>query len=175
MKGQKYKKDNLDNWKNDCVYTPEWLAKQICEMYEIKGSVLEPCKGKGAFLKYLPKNSDWCEIAEGKDFYEYNKKVDWIVTNPPYSHFELFLEHCFKLADNIVLLVPCSKFFTSIGKLRQVFEYGNFVELHTLPSGKAGFPFGFPSGVFYIKRGYTGQTKISMLQLNEHMSLFDGV
>ena len=53
---------------------------------------------------------------------------------------------------------------------KQVFEYGGFVELHTLPSGKAGFPFGFPSGVFYLKRGYKGQTKIAMLELLENGS-----
>ena len=46
--------------------------------------VLEPCKGEGAFLQYLPENSDWCEIAEGRNYYDYNEKVDWIVTNPPY-------------------------------------------------------------------------------------------
>lgn len=173
MKGQNYKKNNLDNWENDCVYTPDWLAKQICEMYDIKGNVLEPCKGEGVFLKYLPKNTEWCIIAENKDFYDYTKKVDWIVTNPPYSHFEKFLEHCFELSENIVLLVPCSKFFTSIGKLKQVFNYGNFVEFHILPSSKAGFPFGFPSGVFYLKKNYSGKTEIKMLSCKENMnSLF---
>lgn len=69
---------------NDVVFTPDWLAKQICEMFPISGKVLEPCKGEGAFLQYLPPDTDWCEIAEGRNFYEYNKKVDWLVTNPPY-------------------------------------------------------------------------------------------
>ena len=39
---------------NDVVFTPDWLAKQICGMFAIDGKVLEPCKGEGAFLKYLP-------------------------------------------------------------------------------------------------------------------------
>lgn len=68
---------------NDVVFTPDWLAKQICGMFDIKGKVLEPCKGEGSFLKYLPTNTDWCEIADGKNYYDYNEKVDWIVTNPP--------------------------------------------------------------------------------------------
>jgi len=164
MKGQKYKKDNLDNWKNDCVYTPEWLAKRICERYPLSGIVLEPCKGKGSFLKYMPEGSEWCEILEGKDFYDYCKNVNWIVTNPPYSQFDKFLEKCFSISDNVVLLVPCSKIFTSIGKLRTIFNYGGFVEFGILPSGKAGFPFGFPSGVFYFKKGYKGETKIYMFE-----------
>ena len=87
---------------NDVVFTPDWLAKQIVGMFDIKGNVLEPCKGEGAFLKYLPEDTEWCEIAEGKNYYDYNKKVDWIVTNPPYSDYNRFLEHSFALADNIV-------------------------------------------------------------------------
>ena len=76
---------------NDVVFTPDWLAKQIVSMFDIKGKVLEPCKGEGAFLKYLPENTDWCEIADGKNYYDYNEKVDWIVTNPPYSDYKTIL------------------------------------------------------------------------------------
>lgn len=149
---------------NDVVFTPEWLAEKIVNMFPITGSVLEPCKGEGAFLKYLPKNTEWCEITEGKNYYDYNKKVDWLVTNPPYSDYNRFLDHSFELADNIVLLVPVAKMFKSLGTLKKIYEYGGFVEIHTLPSSKAGFPFGFPSVVYYLKRGYTGQTIIKMLE-----------
>jgi len=150
--------------KNDVVFTPDWLAKKICSMFDVQGKVLEPCKGEGAFLKYLPKSTDWCEIADGRNFYDYNKKVDWIVTNPPYSDFNRFLDHSFDLASNIVLLVPVAKLFKSMGTLKKVFAFGNFVEIHTLPSSKAGFPFGFPSAVYYIKKNYTGKTIIKLFE-----------
>ena len=167
IKGQKHNPLIRDKYAhvnpNDVVFTPEWLTKQICDMFPITGKVLEPCKGEGAFLKYLPKDTDWCEITEGRNYYDYDKKVDWIVTNPPYSDFNRFLEHSFNLADNIVLLVPVAKMFKSMGTLSDVFDYGGFVEIHTLPSSKAGFPFGFPSGVYYMKKGYRGDTKIKML------------
>lgn len=154
---------------NDVVFTPLWLTKQICKMFPIAGKVLEPCKGEGAFLKYLPKNTDWCEITENRNFYDYNTKVDWIVTNPPYSDFNRFLDHSFALADNIVLLVPVAKMFKSYNTLYSIFEYGGFVEIHTLPASKAGFPFGFPCGVYYLKRGYKGQTTIKMLDGTNHI------
>lgn len=105
---------------NDVVFTPDWLAKQICGMFDIAGKVSEPCKGEGAFLKYLPTDTDWCEIADGKNYYDYNEKVDWIVTNPPYSDYNRFLEHSFALADNIVLLVPVAKMFKSMGTLKAI-------------------------------------------------------
>lgn len=50
-----------------------------------------------------------------------------------------------------------------MGTIQSVLNYGGFVEIHTLPSSKAGFPFGFPSAVYYIKRGYKGSTLIKML------------
>jgi len=149
--------------KNDVVFTPDWLAEKICSMFVIKGKVLEPCKGEGVFLKYLPENTKWCEITEGRNFYDYNEKVDWLVTNPPYSDFNRFLEHSFKLADNIVLLVPVAKLMKSMGTLKQVFEYGGIVSCKFLSGSKAGFPFGFPTGVYYLKRNYKGKTDFNLI------------
>ena len=154
---------------NDVVFTPDWLACQIVSMFPIKGKVLEPCKGEGAFLNCLPKNTDWCEIAEGVNFYDYDKKVDWLVTNPPYSDFNRFLEHAFELADNVVLLVPVAKMFKSMGTLKTIMSYGGFVSIHTLPASKAGFPFGFPCAVYYMQKGYTGLTDIKMLETLEYL------
>ena len=153
--------------KNDVVFTPDWLCKQICSMFEISGEVLEPCKGEGAFLKYLPENTEWCEIVDGKNFFDYNKKVDWLVTNPPYSDFNRFLEHSFELAENIVLIVPVAKMMKSMGTIRAIMNYGGFVSIHFLPSSKAGFPFGFPSGVFHLKKGYKGETIFKELNLED--------
>lgn len=150
---------------NDVVFTPDWLAERICSMFMIEGKVLEPCKGEGAFLHYLPAGTEWCEITEGRNFYDYDKPVNWIVTNPPYSDFNRFLDHSFSLSENIVLLIPTAKLFKSMGTLRSVYDYGGIVSLHLLPAGKAGFPFGFPCGIFHLCRGYKGLTKIDLLNL----------
>lgn len=149
---------------NDVVFTPDWLAEKICSMFEIKGSVLEPCKGEGVFLEYLPKGTEWCEITDGRNFFDYNKKVDWIVTNPPYSDFNRFLQHSFDLSDNVVFLVPVAKIMKSMGTLKQVFAYGGIVSCHFLGGGQAGFPFGFPVGIYHFKRGYEGKTLFAPLQ-----------
>ena len=66
----------------DIVMTPVYLAKNIIEHFEPTGLILDPCRGEGAFYdNYNTDNKDWCELGEGKDFLEYNKKVDWIITN----------------------------------------------------------------------------------------------
>jgi len=144
--------------KNDVVFTPDVITKKICSLFPISGKVLEPCKGEGSFLRYLPEGTLWCEIADGKNFYDFNEQVDWIVTNPPYSDFNRFLEHSFKLADNVVLLVPISKMMKSMGTIRQMFNYGGIVACYFVGASKCGFPFGFPCGVFHLKRGYKGET-----------------
>jgi len=164
MKGQKHE----EHRGGDIVYTPDWLAKKMCSLLDISGDVLEPCKGQGVFLKYLPKNTEWCEITEGRDFYDYKKKVDWIVTNPPYSDFNRFLEHAIKLADNIAILIPTSKVFNSMGRVKMILGYGGIVSCHILSGGKAGFPFGFPVSIYHMKRGYSGQTEIGLLELPEY-------
>ena len=149
--------------KNDVVFTPDWLAKEMCRMFSLKGRILEPCKGEGAFMKYLPPDTLWCEITEGRNFYDFNEKVDWIITNPPYSDYDRFLDHSFELADNIVLLVPVAKMMKSMGTLKKIFAYGNIVSCYFLSGGQAGFPFGFPVGIYYIKKGYRGQTTFQEL------------
>jgi len=144
--------------KNDVVFTPDEISKKICSLFPIKGKVLEPCKGEGAFLRYFPEGTLWCEIADGKNFYDFNEQVDWIVTNPPYSDFNRFLDHSFKLADNVVLLVPISKMMKSMGTIKQMFGYGGIVSCYFIGASRCGFPFGFPCGVFHLQRGYKGQT-----------------
>jgi hypothetical protein len=95
----------------DVVMTPDFVSSYIVKFINPSGKCLDPCCGAGSFLKYLPTGSDHCEIKEGKDFFDYNQKVDWIIGNPPYSIFENFLRKSFELADNVSYLVPTNKIF----------------------------------------------------------------
>ena len=155
------------NKPNDKCYTPLNIAKQIIELYDLQGKlVLDAFKGKGAFYNQYPVNciKDWCEIDEGRDFFEYNKRVDWIITNPPYSIFDEVLEHSFKIAKNIVYLVPLSKVFTSMGRIRNILKFGNIKDIYIISASKCGFPFGFPACAIYLEKGYRGKTTIKELE-----------
>jgi hypothetical protein len=145
---------------NDVVFTPQPIAEQIVRWANPKGKCLEPCMGEGVFFNLLPEPRDWCEITKGRDFYDYLERVDWIVTNPPYSDFDRFLEHSFELADDVVLLVPVAKVFKSWGTMKKIKKYGGIVKVWFVPASRCGFPFGFPAGAFHFQKGYDGETKI---------------
>jgi hypothetical protein len=141
----------------DIVYTPDDMARTIVSFYHPQGKCLDPCKGNGAFLRYLPTGSDWCEIREGRDFFKYNEHVDWIVGNPPYSIFAKWLYHSMDIADHIVYLVPSAKLFYSYKTAKLLFTWGGIT--HNLiigPGSWLGFPLGYIVSAMYLQRGYKG-------------------
>jgi len=132
----------------DTVMTPIHIAEKIVKHFNPTGKLLEPARGTGNFHNLM--QGEWCEITEGRDFFDYKEKVDWIITNPPYSIYDQFLEHCFEVADNVVLLVPIQKAFKSLKNQRLVDSYGGLKEIVILGSGGAcGFAFGFLTGCLY--------------------------
>ena len=87
----------------DKIYTPKPVALKMIDMCDLKegDTVLDPSYGGGVFYDNLPEyvNKEWCEIDKGKDFFEYDKKVDCIIGNPPYSIWSKWLEHTMKLTN----------------------------------------------------------------------------
>jgi hypothetical protein len=147
---------------NDIVFTPSLWARDIVEFFKPSGLVLDPCRGAGAFFDELPEPKTWCEISEGVDFFAFDQKVDWIISNPPYSTFSKWLDHSLKLADHIVYLIPVNKILSSLDKLQKVEDYGGIHHIRYYGTGRdAGFPFGFPVGAVYLKRGFKGPVDIS--------------
>lgn len=147
---------------SDIVYTPESVSKWIINFLRPTGEILDPCKGDGAFWKHLP-SADYCEIKEGLDFFDYSKKVDWIIGNPPYSIFKDFLEKSFELAENVSFLVPTNKVFQRQVIMEMINKWGGVKSIIVYGSGNLiGFPFGFSVGNFHFQKGYKGQCKIIM-------------
>jgi len=144
---------------NDVVMTPYSLAKDIIDWIRPRGKVLEPCCGDGAFLKYLP-NADWCEITKGKDFFDYNKKVQWIITNPPWSQIRPFIQHSMKIAERVVFLVTVNHLWTK-ARLRDIKEAGFGIRRIILVDTPKSFPqSGFQLGVIELKKGYHNEIQL---------------
>lgn len=150
----------------DIVMTPDAVARDVVEHFRPSGRVLDPCRGDGAFLKYMD-GAEWCEIREGSDFYNWHSPVDWIVSNPPYSIFSDFLRHSFTVADNIVYLIPANKVFNSADLMREVWAWGGIREIYTIGGGRGiGFPIGFCVAAVHFQRGYKGGIAVTFRSLS---------
>lgn len=148
----------------DLVFTPKELAARIVNAFndEMFGAVLDPAKGAGAFYDVLPRHvtPHWCEINEGRDFFDFTTPVDWIVTNPPWSRFRDFLEHSLRVADNVVFLAPVNHFATK-RRVTLIREAGfGLKRMLFVPSPIAWPSSGFQLAAVHLQRGWTGPASL---------------
>lgn len=139
---------------HDLVFTPRPLAQDIINHFAPSGTILDPSKGDGAFFDQYPIDCEkfWCEISEGTDFFEWSDRVDWIITNPPWSKMRKFIQHGMKCADNIVYLCTINHFMTK-ARLRDLFEGGfSICEIYGVVTPKHNWPqSGFQLAAVHLK------------------------
>ena len=151
----------LSNY-SDEHFTDRKVAQRIIEHFKPKGRILEPFRGSSVFYDQLPSDTLWCEITDGRDFFDFHQPVDWIISNPPFSNLTAVLQHSFTLSVNTVYLCPLSKIYSSAARLRLIRDLaGVKEELHMGPGRDIGFDLGFPFAAIHFQRGYGGHTKKS--------------
>tara|TARA_R100001463_G_C3482146_1_gene217049 strand:+ start:354 stop:869 length:516 start_codon:yes stop_codon:yes gene_type:complete len=97
-------KNSKDN-PNDIIYTPKELAKNCINSFTLEKDdiVLDAFYGQGIFYNNYPSyvKKEFTEIEQpyNKDFFKYNNKVDWIITNPPFSKINDVLEHTINITN----------------------------------------------------------------------------
>jgi len=157
--------------KKDVVYTPDWVAKDMVDFFQPSGRILEPCKGGGVFLKYLPKNTEWCEIQDGRDFFSWTKHVDWVFGNPPYSILNKWMKHSYSIAQNIVYIIPLNSVWNSMGRIKSVLDFGNIKHTRAYGNGDIfGMGYGFACGAIHFQKGYTGGMYTSIFEIVPRLS-----
>lgn len=149
---------------DDVVMTPVELAEKLVNHFKPQGKGLEPCCGCGNILRFLD-NADWCEISKNKDFFNYNQKVDYIFTNPPWSKIRPFLQHSMKLANDIYFLFTINHLWTK-ARLRDIQENGfGIVEICLFPTPRNFPQSGFQCGMIHLKKGYKkNEIKLTYLE-----------
>lgn len=147
---------------NDVVMTNPKTAKWIIEHFKPSGICLDPCAGENAFYHFMPNPKIRLEISDGLDFFDFTSKVNWIISNPPFSIYDRFTLHAFEIADNVVWFCPLNKAFKSKKLDLEIQKFGGLKELVMMGSGGIhGFPFGFPVGCLHYQRGYSGDIKLT--------------
>lgn len=151
---------NRDYVSDDVVQTPIHMAARIVEHFKPSGTILEPCRGEGNFLRQMP-GAFWCEIKEGRDFFDWNTPVDWIVTNPPWSKIRPFLQHSMELASDIVFLMTVNHVWTK-ARIRDIYSQGFAIKEICLVEMPPEFPqSGFQLGAIHIAKGWKDQIQFS--------------
>jgi len=110
---------------SDVFYTPKPVALRMIEMCgDLEGAkVLDPCKGGGIFYENLPDSCEkfYCEITEGKDFFSFTDKVDWVIGNPPYSLWDRWIDHTVKITNRFCYIMNCLNLtHTRINRLKEL-------------------------------------------------------
>lgn len=121
---------------SDYVKTPYWCAKDMIDFFQPEGIILDPCRGINKIFFDNLNNADWCEITEGIDFFENNKHYDWIIGNPPYSIFNKWIKHSYKIGENIVYLLPTFKIFNALSLMRLYRDKGHIRHIRVYDTGK---------------------------------------
>ena len=92
--------------KNDIVYTPQKVVDIMIKDIDINDSIIDSCKGRGAFYNSFKNNNKYyCEINEGKDYFDFTDKVDLNYGNPPYSILSKWLEHSYKITNKKIKFI----------------------------------------------------------------------
>lgn len=153
---------NKNSPDKDMVMTPKYLAEDIIRYFNPTGVIMDPCKGEGAFYDLMPEGSLWCELSKNVDFFDFKGRVDWLITNPPWSEIAEFIAHGMKISDNIVYLAVINHFVTR-KRLRDIY-LGGFgikeIRLHSTPP----LPWtqsGFQVCSCHLKRGHRGPWVVS--------------
>ncbi len=157
------------NYKSDdVVMTPEPIAEMLVQHFKPIGRILEPCKGTGNFLKFLPEDTLWCEIKENRDFMDFNEQVDWIITNPPWSKIRPFLKKSMEVADNVCFLLTINHLWTK-ARLRDIKEARFGIrEILVFNAPKELNNSGFACGMIHLKKGYEGDIRFVNSQSNDN-------
>ncbi|WP_210401946.1 helix-turn-helix transcriptional regulator [Thioclava sp. L04-15] len=151
----------------DRVMTPPNLAEAIIEHFShaMAGRVLDPSRGEGAFYNHYPDHVErhWCEISEGRDFLAWGDRVEWVVTNPPWSELRAFTQHAMRVSENIVWLAPLTN-LTTKARLRDIDAAGfGIAELLFVDTPKSWPQSGFQIVAAHLKKGYTGHWRVTQL------------
>lgn len=127
-------------------YTKEEMVKDLLKLIKFNEDdfVLDAGSGlnKVWYKNINVKNKYECELEDGKDFYNWNLQVDWVVGNPPYSHAKDFLLKSSEISNKgIAFLVnnQCFNSFLLPSRLEKMKEKGFYINKIKVVNDKRWF------------------------------------
>lgn len=140
MKGKNFSLNSNKRNKNDYYQTPYSMTKQLLEVENFEGKILEPSCGAGAIVKVLrdhKKSVDYCDLNNDfsltgifknfKDFINDDfDRYDNIITNPPFSLAKEFILKAKQIANNkIAMLLPLN-YLHGVSRYNEIYKDTTF-------------------------------------------------
>lgn len=140
MKGKNFSLNSNKRNKNDYYQTPYSMTKQLLEVENFEGKILEPSCGAGAIVKVLrdhKKSVDYCDLNNDfsltgifknfKDFINDDfDRYDNIITNPPFSLAKEFILKAKQIANNkIAMLLPLN-YLHGVARYNEIYKDTTF-------------------------------------------------
>ncbi len=120
------------------VYTPKEALFPLLPYLNKDWKIWECASGKGHIANYLREFG--FDVIEGQDFFKDNFEADVIITNPPYSNKDDFLERAYNIGKPFALLLPIE----SLGAKRRGLMYKKYGIQVIIPHERINFI--IPSG-----------------------------
>ena len=124
-------------------YTNEQMVKDLIKItpFRIKDTILDAGSGDKVWYNNLKGKKYECELDRGCDFYKWDKKVDWVIGNPPFDQQKLFLFKASEIAKVGIAFLGNINFWNGLTPLRleRVKEKGFYLNKIRIVSDKRWF------------------------------------
>lgn len=166
----------------DYYQTPTWAIKRLLEIEKFEGTVLEPCAGAGAISKVLEEkgfevtSSDIREDEnvygiKGIDMFNLDKKIDNIITNPPYFCAKEIIEKSLELTAKKVAMILKLSFLESMDRydffknspLKNVYVFCKRVQMYPEGTVKPKNSGTIAYAWYVWEHGYEGKPQIQWI------------
>lgn len=127
----KPKKANAGGPLDEC-YTPGYAVEALCTFLKPGATIWEPAAGSGRLATHLAQRGFrvlTSSLNDGQDFLTTtpSEPFDYIITNPPYSNKDGFVQRCQSFGVPYALLVPVET--TGSGRILSCYPDGDYEEL----------------------------------------------
>ena len=91
----------------DFYPTPQWCYENLDIDWSQFTSAHEPCAGDHRIYDWIATKipSSYSEINEGLDYFDWDGSVDLIITNPPFSLAQEFIDHSLSHSNTVIMLL----------------------------------------------------------------------
>jgi len=189
--GKNFSKGNSNKRKESDFYaTPKSLTREFLKATDMEWrkdcSIIDPCAGSNAIVDVLKEYGFMCVQShdintDGVDFLSDNTKVDFIITNPPYSLANEFILHAKQVVRHkFAMLLPITYLQGSYRynhiwldkqfPLEAIYVFNRFPMLCDTVREDGKFSTGMSCYAFYVwNKNHEGKPEINWIDVDKYV------